>query len=346
MKAALDRRVDGVNAVWRKHQPGEIKIRSGETQFATEFVAAGHSAGEGVGATEHLAGGIEATRPDRLADARAADDFSVEGNRCQPVHDEVQFLSQLLQQGDIPAPPVTEGERAADAQAVDRTEVSRQAANELLARNLAERLVEANQQRGVDSQRFDDAQLFRERVNQRRIPFRSDDGIGVTVECDGKGDAFVLAGVLDGLPDYLLMPEMYAVKHPHGHAHLARPRIQFADLGDDLHRFCDTERTGHASGLARQFQERNYALFELGPREGQDVVQRQGIRHGEPAGGDAAQRGQVGAATEFLPEIMRERADVGAFGACDAELAEGILVAGEPKAVDVNEPFLTLDFNA
>src|SRR5438445_10507482 len=104
-------------------------------------------------------------------------------------------MSDVLEQLDIPASFVDELESAADAQAVNGTEVPRQAADELFAGNFTDRLVEMNQQRGVDFQRCDRSQLLRVRINQGRVALRRNDRVGMAIERDGHGDAFVPARV-------------------------------------------------------------------------------------------------------------------------------------------------------
>src|SRR5204863_6875828 len=132
-----------------------------------------------------------------FANPRAADRLAIEGNRGQPVHEETQLPTEAFEQLDIPASLVAERERAADAQAVNGAEVPRQAADELFAGNFTDRLVEMNQQRGVDFQRCDRPQLWRVRINQGRVAFRRNDRVGMAIERDGHGDAFVPARVFD-----------------------------------------------------------------------------------------------------------------------------------------------------
>jgi hypothetical protein len=48
----------------------------------------------------------------------------------------------------------------------------------------------------------------------------------VAIERDGHGEAFVLAGVFNRLPNDLLMAEVNAVEHPNGDTHLATARVQ------------------------------------------------------------------------------------------------------------------------
>ena len=57
----------------------------------------------------------------------------------------------------------------------------------------------------------------------------------MAIKRDGHSNAFVLAGVLNRLPNDLLMAEVDAVKHPDGHAGFARAGIQVAGGADDVH---------------------------------------------------------------------------------------------------------------
>src|SRR5439155_8497245 len=136
-----------------------------------ELIAPNDVSGERIAAAEHLAGGIQIAAANGFANPRAADHLAAEGNRGQPVNGETEFVAEPFEQLHVPASLVSEAERAANAEAVNGAEVAHQAANELFAGNFADRLVETNQKRGVDSQRFDHAQFLRQRINQRRIAF-------------------------------------------------------------------------------------------------------------------------------------------------------------------------------
>src|SRR5439155_3625052 len=57
----------------------------------------------------------------------------------------------------------------------------------------------------------------------------------MAVEGDGHGEAYVLPGVLDRLPDDLLMSQVHAIEHADGHAGLARAGLQLACRADDVH---------------------------------------------------------------------------------------------------------------
>ncbi|MFM1944170.1 MAG: hypothetical protein RI897_3152 [Verrucomicrobiota bacterium] len=54
----------------------------------------------------------------------------------------------------------------------------------------------------------------------------------------------------------------------------------------------------------------------------------------------------MGAAAEFLSEVMDEGSDVGAFGAGDAEGGEGFFVGIDLERVDMDEAFLAFYFDA
>ena len=93
-------------------------------------------------------------------------------------------------------------------------------------------------------------------------------------------------------------------------------------------------------------QEGDDALFEFAGREREGGVEREGVGHVPLAGSDAAQRGEVRATAELRAEFVRERADVGALGAGDAELRERLRVGGEAVVEDVHETRLADDFDS
>ena len=96
-------------------------------------VAGHHLAGDGIRASEHLCGGIEVRRLDRGTDAGAADNGTVEREGRHAMHVKVEFGAQLPQQRDIAAAFVAEDEIGADTDAVDASEIARQAADEGVA---------------------------------------------------------------------------------------------------------------------------------------------------------------------------------------------------------------------
>ncbi|MEQ2010028.1 MAG: hypothetical protein ABMA26_24865 [Limisphaerales bacterium] len=114
-------------------------------------------------------------------------------------------------------------------------EIAGEAADELLARLLAERAVEADEQRVRDAERFDGAEFLRQRVEHRRHAVRRDDGVRMAVEGYDDRHALVLAGVGKCLPDDLLVAEMHAVEDTDGHADLARAGAEFGGGGEDGH---------------------------------------------------------------------------------------------------------------
>jgi hypothetical protein len=59
------------------------------------------------------------------------------------------------------------------------------------------------------------------------------------VKRDDQGNGFVLAGVIDGLADDLLMPQMHAVKDADGEADFTLGNIQLIDLLNYLHRLTE-----------------------------------------------------------------------------------------------------------
>src|ERR1051325_4086114 len=85
-----------------------------------------------------------------------------------------------------------------------------------------------------------------------------------------------------------------------------------------------------------QFQKGNHTLLQIGCGQFQHFFQRDRILHVVLAGRGAAEGGQVRATADLLSEIVRHAADIGALGAGHDETANGLLVFGEAKVVDVD----------
>lgn len=130
---------------------------------------------------------------------------------------------------------MAEGEFTADADAVQVAEIEGEAADELLAGLLTERAVEADEEGVRDAERFDGAEFLRQRVEHRRHAAGRDDSVRVAVEGDDNGNALVLAGVGERLPDDLLVAEVDAVEDTDGHADFARAGAEFGGGSEDGH---------------------------------------------------------------------------------------------------------------
>src|SRR5687767_9140868 len=151
------------------------------------------------------------------------------------MHDEFQLLAKLSQQRDITPPLMAKGESAADTDAIDIFEIAGEITDELIGGDFAEGAVESNQPGGMCSHRVQDTKLLRERINQERRFRGGDNRVGMPVESDRDCEAFVLAGIGDGLADDLLMSEVNAVENADCHTDFAGAWIQFAGAMDQLH---------------------------------------------------------------------------------------------------------------
>jgi hypothetical protein len=198
-------------------------------------VALDHTATNRIRPPQHLAGGVNLSRPNRFPDARAADGLAVQRHRREAMHLKIQLPAQRFEERHVTVAPVAKNKIRAHADAVDLSQIARQFADEHIAGLLAECLVKVNFQKRVHAQRFDGAQLLGWRVNLRGNPFRSDDGIGMPVERHHQGQRLVLARVGDRLPDDLLVAQMHAVKHANSQADLAGAWIQLVGGMDDFH---------------------------------------------------------------------------------------------------------------
>lgn len=217
----VDAGENGVNPVgWQGESTG-VEIGGGKTEATADLIAGDDGAGEGVGAAEHLAGGVQVAGADGGADAGAADGLAVEGDGGEVVDGEVEFGTELAEQFDIAGAAVSEGEVGADADAVDVAEVVDKAADEVGRGQFTEGAVEVEEQGGIHAEGFDAAEFLGEGTDERRDAVGGDDGGGVGVEGDDDGFGAVLAGVHQGLTDDLLVTKMYAVKGADGEADAA-----------------------------------------------------------------------------------------------------------------------------
>src|SRR3954463_1951406 len=91
------------------------------------------------------------------------------------------------------------------------------------------------------------------------------------------------------------------------------------------------------SSRGSQFQKRKHFIFHLPRAEPEKVIQRNSLADVELPGADAAQRVQVRSAAKLLAEVVGNRANISAFGACQAETGHGFGVGTETKVVNVYE---------
>lgn len=215
-------------------EAGDIKVGGRETELAAKAIALKDGAGERIGATQHLAGGIEIAATNGFADAGAADGFAIEGDGGEGVNSEFQFPAELLEQLDVAAAFMAEDEIGADAEALDTFEIAGEAADEGFTRLLAEGFIEVNQEENVRAQSFDGAQFLGQGIDEGRDAVWGDDGARVAIKSEDEGEGFVRAGVGDGLANDLLVAQMDAVEEADGEAGFAR-RTEFVGGANEAH---------------------------------------------------------------------------------------------------------------
>src|SRR5438552_4195135 len=143
MRSAANPTMDRINTSRRHHQARHLQIRRWKAELAAQSIPGLYDTAQRILPPEHLAGRIEFARPDALANARAAHNFSIQRHGREAVHLEIQFLAEGFKQFNIPASPVTKMERAPDAHALKPAKIARQLADELLAGFSTERLIES-----------------------------------------------------------------------------------------------------------------------------------------------------------------------------------------------------------
>ena len=226
----------GINPERRQTEAAHVQVRGGEAKLVPELVSADDRTIQRIRAAKHLAGGVELPGADGLADARAADRLAIERDRSLTVDGKVQFLSQRLEQRDIAAAFVAKGKIAADANTVETAKIPDETADKLFAGQPAERFVEADQQRGLRTQRGDGAQFLRQSVNRWRHASGRDDCVGVVVEREHDRRSLVLGGIGERLADDLLVAQMHSIEHSDGDAHAMRRTREVGGGIDEVHR--------------------------------------------------------------------------------------------------------------
>ena len=235
VRGVADAGEDGVHAIRREDLSARVEVRGGEAELASDLIAADDGAGEGVGAAEHLTGGVETAGANGFADARAADGLAVERDGGEAVNGEIEFGAELAEEFNIPTAAMAEGELRADADAVDVAEITDEAADEILGGLLAEGAIEVQEQCGVHAERLDGAEFLRQRTNQRRHAVRRDDGGGMGIEGNDDGARGVLARVHQRLADDLLVAEVNAIERADREADAARVGREFERAAEKLH---------------------------------------------------------------------------------------------------------------
>ena len=226
---------DGIDAVGGEDEAAGVEVGGGKSKLAADLVAGNDGAGEGVGAAEHLAGGIEVPGADGFPDAGAADGLAVEGDGGEVVNGEMEFGSQTVEERDVAPALMSKGELRPHADAVDVAAVADEGADEVLGGLFAEGAVEVEEEGGVQAEGFDGAEFLGQGVEERRDASGGDDGGGMGVEGDDDGERAVLAGVHQGLPEDLLVAEVDAIKRANGDADAARRGGKFAGAVEKFH---------------------------------------------------------------------------------------------------------------
>src|SRR5665213_78816 len=160
-----DVRVDRINARRWGEEADDIQVGCREAQFVPQAFALDHKAAQRVEATQHPSGQGKVAGANRVTNARAADGLAVQFHVAQSVEGEIEFAAQLAQQSDAAGAAGAEHETIPNADAFDLLEVAHQAADKLLAGDLAESFVKPNHIRGLHAERGDELQLFFQQIN-------------------------------------------------------------------------------------------------------------------------------------------------------------------------------------
>lgn len=151
------------------------------------------------------------------------------------MHAKSQLLAEVPEKRHVARAFVTKDKVSADAQRVEPAEIAGEVANELFAGNPAECLVETDDQQGIDTHGGDGPLFLGRGMDGGRRQHGRDNRGRVPVKRDHDRPRLVAAGVVDGLPDHLLMSEVNAVEDPDGEAGFLREILELGGGMNDLH---------------------------------------------------------------------------------------------------------------
>jgi hypothetical protein len=243
--ATFENGVGGIDPGGRQDQLADVKICRGEPERSAEAVPLHHAASDRVGPPEQVAGGGELSLADATADSGAADGLLGSGDRGKGMDLETERTSEGTQQGHVTLAPVAEAKVDSHREAEQGGDLCCQVSNEVRGANLTERLVELDDDSGVEAQVPEDMESVGKRIDQRRGSIRSQDGVGMLVKGQRDGESVVWAAIPQRLLEDRLMTEVYSIEHAQSEGDPPQPGLKLTGLRDNEH-------VGRWQGLRRR----------------------------------------------------------------------------------------------
>ncbi len=209
----------GVDAIGRGGFLGrQIEVSGGETERTPTVIAGDDGPRDLVPAPEEVAGGVDAARGDEFANVGAADDAVTDGDVGHRADLESEFRGEPAKQISSALAPGAEAPAFADDEAAGVELSGENLPREVGGRSLGERTIEGGNNHETDAELSQQGEFLNGGAKQRRRAAGGDDGIGMGVEGEYRGEAAAQRGHADGLGDDCLMPDVDAVEDAHGQA--------------------------------------------------------------------------------------------------------------------------------
>jgi len=168
---ALDDGFGGIDAEWGEDQTIDVEVGGGEAELTAQAVAELNDGGDGVGATEHLAGVGDLAGGDEFADPGGADGGILEADWVDGVGVEAEAGFLLFQEVDVTGALVTEGEALADADIGDLAQMMDQFVEEALGAEAAEGWGEGDDDGGMDTQALEEGESMFQGLDEATTEF-------------------------------------------------------------------------------------------------------------------------------------------------------------------------------
>lgn len=228
------------------------EIQRGEDEAAASASADSNFAGEREWTTEQTCSLRQVAIGNGGANSAARNDHATQDHRGYALDVEIQAVAQsaaeFAEDRNIASLAMAEAKILTDAYDTGVHGLDENAPDEITWGERGDGVVERQNENCIEAKRFETGKTLRERVNQRRRNFRSNDAQRMRPESECGGDVTFAAGAFDDAFDDLLVAEVDAVEIPNREDR-AGIRAKFG--GPLIGRLDDGERHQKAASNAR-----------------------------------------------------------------------------------------------
>ena len=206
----------GVHAVWGELLVVGAEICGGKTEGASELIAVGDGAEDGITPAQEAGNAVEVAGLDSGANGGAGDDFAIDtdgGNTHFIEAEEVTHPAEHLQ---VTLAFASETPLVADADFAQGAAGGVELADEILGRHIGEFDGKGDDERGLDAEGADELELVRGGGEKARGFVRTEDFCGVGIERHDDRRALAGASIRKGSEEDGLMAQVDSVENANG----------------------------------------------------------------------------------------------------------------------------------